>query len=113
LARGIEHEEALDAIDESLGLLDSLNNGYSLAQVKSTRNSLQTVSKKIHKFSDAAFIKALLALASGEFADGGQLKKVVDMLNDIRSNIVDSQNQEIQDEEASVEAFNTDISETK
>jgi hypothetical protein len=35
------------------------------------------------------------------------------MLNDIRSNIVDSQNQEIQDEEASVEAFNTDISETK
>jgi hypothetical protein len=40
LARGIEHEEALEAIDESLGLLDSLNNGYSLAQVKSTRSSL-------------------------------------------------------------------------
>jgi chromosome segregation ATPase len=52
-------------------------------------------------------------LASGEFTDGGQLSKVVDMLNDIRSNIVDSQNQDIQDEEASVEAFNAEITEKK
>lgn len=104
-ARLIEHEDALDAIDESIGLLNTLNGGVSLAQVKSARASINQLIRKVPKYTEGAFAKALLSLASGEFADGGSLDRVRDMLNDIRANIVESQNTEHSDEEKSVELY--------
>lgn len=71
----------------------------SLAQVKKTKASLQKVEKNLPKDTETSFIKALVDLASNEFADGAMIQKVSAMLNDIRQNLSDGLNEAIKQEE--------------
>lgn len=51
--------------------------------------------------AESSVAKALVNLASGEFADNAALQQVVDMMNDIRSNLVNGITTDTADEEKS------------
>jgi len=51
----------------------------------------------------------LITVASKEFADGGALGKVVDMLNDIRATLVEELNKIMGEEEKNQEDFETEL----
>jgi len=85
LAKIAEHEAAIEALNECLGLLASLENGeLSLVQTKKTKNALNKAVMKLPKNNaEAAMIKALVQLATGEFADSDAIQTVVKMMVEV------------------------------
>lgn len=69
-----------------------------MAQVKKAQSSLSKIQQKLKKGTDQAMIKALVSLASQEFANEDALQKVTDMLFDFQTKLEASLQKEHDDE---------------
>lgn len=76
-----------------------------MAQVKKAQSSLSKIQQKLKKGTDQAMIKALVSLASQEFANEDALQKVTDMLFDFQAKLEASLQKEHDDEAASQQKF--------
>ncbi|CAD8089708.1 unnamed protein product [Paramecium sonneborni] len=94
-----ELNEAIGAVDESLGLLSQISNP-SLIQFKRVQTNLSRIQTQFqNRSSFAPIIKALLELATEQnFADQGSVQQLVKIFNELRVQFVDSLNQETADE---------------
>ncbi|CAD8154630.1 unnamed protein product [Paramecium pentaurelia] len=94
-----ELNEAIGAVDESLGLLSQISNP-SLIQFKRVQTNLGRIQTSFqNRSSFAPIIKALLELATEQnFTDQGSVQQLVKIFNELRVQFVDSLNQETADE---------------
>jgi chromosome segregation ATPase len=100
-------KEANAAIDEALALLEGLSGDdeVSLVQIKSAQKKLKKVAEKLPKSGENAWIKALVAIASTEYANSGAVQRVIQLLNDVKANISDHVQAETEANAASIKAF--------
>ncbi|CAD8132718.1 unnamed protein product [Paramecium pentaurelia] len=101
-----EINEAIGAVDESLGLLSQIANP-SLVQFKRVQTNLNRIQSSFQNHSSfAPIIRALLELATEQnFSDQGSLQQLVKIFNELRVQFVDSLNQETADENAAETKF--------
>jgi len=108
-----EHNGAINAIIEALGLLDSINNSddeVSFAQVGQVKRHVDKIQKKLTgKNVDTALIQALLSLSSEEFANTDALQKVEDLLVQVKINLENSLDLENKNEEQAQANFSVDM----
>ncbi|CAD8064784.1 unnamed protein product [Paramecium primaurelia] len=90
-----EINEAIGAVDESLGLLSQISNPQ-LVQYKRVQTNLGRIQSSFqNRQSFAPMIKALLELATEQnFTDQGSVQQLVKIFNELRIQFVDSLNQE-------------------
>jgi gas vesicle protein len=94
-----EQNDALSAVDECLNILEQVSGGnISFIQSKQLKNSLDKVAKTLNKGADEVIVKALIALASEEFADQAALLKVFNALKEVKQAIQDGLDQDHNDE---------------
>lgn len=106
-----EHNDALSAIDECLEILGSLSGGLSLIQVKRVQSSIHKVTQKLKRGVEETMIKALVSLASQEFADQGALLRVVNALEDVKQGVLEALDLEHTNEATSVAQFESEVAE--
>lgn len=83
-----EANAALSAIDECLDIINQVSGGnLSFAQGKSINKSMKKVVDTLPKSTDEVLIKALVQLATEEFADQSALLRVFEALKDVKSGI--------------------------
>ncbi|KAM3146227.1 hypothetical protein pb186bvf_001572 [Paramecium bursaria] len=101
-----EHNDAIAAVDESLGLLSQISNP-SMVQIKRVQSNLGRIQASFQNHSlFAPIIKALLELATEQnFADQGSLAQLVKIFNELRTQFVQSLNDETNEENAAQEKF--------
>ncbi|CAD8181678.1 unnamed protein product [Paramecium pentaurelia] len=101
-----EINEAIGAVDESLGLLSQITNP-SLVQFKRVQTNLGRIQNSFQNHSSfAPIIKALLELATEQnFTDQGSVQQLVKIFNELRVQFVDTLNQETADESAAETKF--------
>lgn len=86
--RVTEANAALSAIDECLDIINQVSGGnLSFAQGKSINKSMKKVVDTLPKSTDEVLIKALVQLATEEFADQSALLRVFEALKDVKSGI--------------------------
>ncbi|CAD8107729.1 unnamed protein product [Paramecium primaurelia] len=92
-AKVAEHNEAISAIDESLGLLSQLS-APSLVQIQKVQKNLTKIQQTLKRHSTfQTFIKTLIEIAvEANFADQGALKEILVAFNNLRVQLVDSLN---------------------
>lgn len=107
----LEHQDALAAIQEALGILNTLIEGdVSLVQVKKVKTTMQKVQSKLHKSADSALIKALVTLATNtDFANQDALKNVQNLIIQVSNNLEESLRTSEAEEVAAQEAHVKDI----
>jgi len=111
-ARVAEHNDALSAIDECLEILGSLGgSSLSLIQVKRVQNSIHAVTKKLKRGIEETLVKALVSLASSEFADTGAILRVVHALEDVKQGVLDALDLEHTNEKTAVAQFEQEVEE--
>jgi len=110
-SRVAEHNDALSAIDECLEILGSLTGGLSLIQVKRVQASIHKVTQKLKRGVEETLVKALVSLASQEFADQGALLRVVQALEDVKQSVLDALDLEHTNEATSVAQYEEEVAE--
>lgn len=105
-----EHNDALEAVDESLGLLAQLNH-VNLIQVKKIQSNLNHIENKIKNHNGLSpIVKALVALATeSNFANPEAVAEIVAAFNSLRNELVDSLNQLVADENDAQTTFNARV----
>ncbi|EGR29921.1 hypothetical protein IMG5_145750, partial [Ichthyophthirius multifiliis] len=108
LERQEEHESALSALDEALNLLEQLA-GSSFVQVKFAKTNLQKIQNKLGKHLHETLAKALVQLATSEFADARLVRDVIEKLSQIQQNIKKSQADEKQQEQLQQKQYDEEV----
>jgi len=99
-----EANAALTAVDECIEIISSISGGnISFAQGKAINKAMNKVVDTLPKGVDEVVIKALVQLATEEFADQSALLRVNNALKDVKSGI-QSDLQEAHDDEARLQA---------
>jgi chromosome segregation ATPase len=111
LDRVEDHNGALAAVDECLGILEQITGPLSLIQVKKVQNSIHKVTQKLKRGVEETMVKALITLASNEFADHSAILRVVHALEDVKDSVLDSLEQEHAEEARSLDQYNNEITE--
>jgi len=110
--RVAEHNEALAAIDECLEILSQFGAGnLSLIQTKKVQASLTRVTKTLKRGIESSMIKALVALASSEFADSSAILRVVHALEDVKAETQNALELEHTNEATSVAQWEHEVEE--
>jgi predicted nucleic acid-binding Zn-ribbon protein len=109
--RVAEHNDALSAIDECLEILGGLSGGLSLIQVKRVQSSIHKVTQKLKRGVEETLVKALVSLASQEFADQGALLRVINALEDVKQGVLDALDLEHTNEATSVAQYESEVAE--
>jgi len=100
-----EHQDGIDACDEAIKLVNELmNSSPSLVQIRKAKNSVANIQKKLGKKNQySPLIKALTQLAIDQnFSDQDTVKKIVDLLENLRENLATSL-QQLTDDETSAQ----------
>lgn len=83
-----EQNAALSAVDECIDIISSISGGaVSFAQSKQINKAMNKVVDTLPKSADEVVIKALIQLATEEFADQSALLRVLNALGDVKSGI--------------------------
>lgn len=103
-------DEARAAIDEALELLDGLSaeDEGSFVQIRSAQRKLKKVTEKLSNHGDAAWIKALVSIATTEYANTDAIGRVIQLLNDVKANIGDHVQAETEANARSIAAYEAD-----
>ncbi|KAL4433140.1 hypothetical protein ABPG74_010835 [Tetrahymena malaccensis] len=113
-----DHNSAVTAIDDAEKILNQLLYGdpVSMIQVQASKNALIKIEKQLSKQIDSSLAKALVDLATKEYANQETVRKVLDMLEQIKSSIQSSlisensnENREQSDFEKNLEITNEHI----
>ena len=108
-----EHEGAIAAIEECLGLLATLHGdpegGLSLVQVKKAKAALNKASSKLQKSANNALVRALVQLATEDFANQDALGKIEDMMVEVKQNLEDNIVRFTEEEEQAQTAFDDEV----
>lgn len=99
-----EKNAALSAIDECIEIISSIGGGsISFVQTKQVNKAMNKVIDTLPRSVDEVVIKALVQLASEQFADQGALLRVLQALNEVKST-TQADLQAEHDEEARLQA---------
>jgi chromosome segregation ATPase len=110
-ARVEEHNEALSAIDECLEILSNLTGNLSLIQTKRVQASISKVTKKLKRGVEETLVKALVSLASNEFADTSAVLRVQNALQDVKDGVLEALDLEHTNEATAVAQFEEEVAE--
>jgi len=105
----IEHNLALEALDDCLVLLNDLKNpSPTLVQVTKARNSVKKTMRMLKSLNSkyAPLMQALIKLAQN-FADQGILDKIMNKMVEVQENLRDSLITMANDNDAQLSTFNT------
>jgi len=83
----------------------------SLLQTKKVQASLNRVTKSLKRGVEQSMIKALVSLASGEFADSGALIRVVEALENVKQEILDALDYEHTNEATAQAQYEDEVAE--
>jgi len=107
-----EHNDALSAIDECLEILNNLSgNDISLIQTKKIEVSLKKVVSKLKTNSNNSMLKALVSIASQEFANSGAVLRIVEAFENLKEGVLEALELEHTNENSAQEHFEGEVEE--
>jgi predicted nucleic acid-binding Zn-ribbon protein len=107
-----EQNDALSAIDECLEILNSLSGSdLSLIQTKKVQVNLKKIVSKLKTNSNNSFIKALVSIASQEFANTGALLRVIEAFENVKAGVIEALDLLHTNEAASVAHYEEEVAE--
>jgi hypothetical protein len=109
-ARVDEKNAALSAVDECIEIISSISGGnISFAQTKQVNKAMTKVVNSLPKSVDEVMIKALVQLASEQFADQSALLRVLNALGAVKADLQADLQAEHDEELRLVAQYNEDV----
>merc|ERR1712046_117307 len=87
----IDHDMAKEAVQECVDLVEGLLNGGSFAEIKKAQTHIKKLQTHLESHSSIAHLAEALVQMSQEFADSSATQKVLNLLNDLFQNLMNSQ----------------------
>jgi Rad3-related DNA helicase len=89
--------------------LGEISGPQSLIQVKKIQHSIQKVTQKLKRGVEETMVKALVSLATNEFADQGAVLAVIRAIQEVKDTILEGLDFEHAEEKNAVELYNEEI----
>jgi len=102
----IDHDMAKDAVQECLALVRGLLNGGSFAEIKKAQTHLKKLQGHLKALSPVAHLAQALAELAQDFADQSATQKVLDLLNQLFGNLMESRADADRVNVSQIEVFN-------